>query len=400
MGDRSTPAGRPLVSAAPCPDYRTPNIDQAIAQVLDRLEPLNLRPGDRVLLKPNCLSAHDGPERPTNTRAEVVETVGSYLRDRHRVSLLIADSGGLGSYGRSRRGYRLMGLDRTAERLGAELVNLETQGLIRVTSPLGAVLDRFEATDLLDRVEAVVNLPKLKTHILTGMTGAVKNCLGLLPGSLKRDVHVAAPSGEAMSAALVDIYAGLTDRFNFRLHLLDGVTAMEGSGPAQGEARQVGWLLGSTDGVALDGIAGMMMGMSPSAVLTTSLAQRAGLGVGDPKLIRLKGAVPEELIQGGFKTASPGLRVLLDRLLPARLSGRLVNLIYEAKPRPVKGRCTGCGLCVQACPVQALALSPEGPLVSRERCIECYCCLEHCPAGGLRVPASIRERIKGLAGRA
>jgi len=396
---RTGPAPGPLVSAAACPDYRAPGLALAVAEVLERLEPLDLRPGDLVLLKPNCLSAHDGPERPTNTRAEVVEAVGGYLRDRHRVRLLIADSGGLGSYGRSQRSYRLMGLHRTAERLGAELVNLEAQGLIRVASPRGAVLPDFEATALLTRVQAVVNLPKLKTHLLTGMTGAVKNCLGLLPGSLKRAVHAAAPSREAMSSALVDIYAGLTGGFNFCLHLLDGVVAMEGAGPSQGRPRRVGWLLGSRDGVALDGIASMMMGFSPLDIRTTFLAQEAGLGVGEPKRIRLTGAAPGDLVQAGFERPSSGLILLLGRLLPAGATGRIMNLAYEAKPRPVKGRCTGCGLCVQACPVQAVTLSSEGPQVSRERCIECYCCLEHCPSGGLRIPASLRERVKRMAGR-
>ena len=239
--------------------------------------------GGRILLKPNCLSADAGPGEPVNTRAEVVEAVGRYLAEAHAARLVIADSGGLGSYGRTRKAYRLMGLDLVAQRLGADLVNLERMGLTELPSPRGEILPSFRATALLDEVEAVVGLPKMKTHLLTGMTGAVKNLLGLLPGSLKRAVHVRAPSAPAMSSALVDIYAGLRARCRLGLHVMDAVTAMEGQGPGQGSPREVGLLLASADGVALDAVASRIMGIDPFKIETTALAHRAGLGQGDPE---------------------------------------------------------------------------------------------------------------------
>ena len=149
-----------MVALAGCRGYEPLELNRATAQLLQALEPLDLPRGGRILLKPNCLSCHDGPDQPVNTRAEVVEAVGRYLLDTRQARLVIADSGGLGSYGRSRKAYEIMGLDRVARELGADLVNLERTGLIEIQSPRGAVLKSFQATALLDQVEAVVNLPQ------------------------------------------------------------------------------------------------------------------------------------------------------------------------------------------------------------------------------------------------
>lgn len=382
------------VAVGRCPDYQPETLAQGIEKILSALEPLAFPENARVLLKPNCLSAHHGPDRPINTRAEIVEAVGHYLLQHHRLRLVIADSGGMGSYGRTKRGYALMGLDRVALRLGAELVNLEELGLIELQSPARKNLPPFKATALLDRMDAVVNLPKLKTHVLTGITGAVKNALGLLPGSLKRAVHVTAPTGIAMSQALVDIFQGIHHKAPLVLHVMDGVVAMEGLGPSNGHSRQTGWLLASTDPVALDVTAAVVMGFNPDKIPTIIQAAQAGLGVADPAGIELLGAGWKDLPVHSFKHTYTRTREWAERIIPTRLIGRAFDLLYEAKPRVRKGLCRECGLCVQACPVEALKLTEEGLTLNQGLCIECYCCLEHCPQEGLWVPRGLLDRFR------
>jgi uncharacterized protein (DUF362 family) len=290
--------------------------------LLADLEPLPLFKGARVLLKPNCLSAHHGPERPVNTRVEVVEAVGHYLRTHHQIELLIGDSGGMGSYGKAKRAYALMGLDRVADTLGAQLVNMEERGLIDLQSPVGKNLPQFKATDLLDQIDVIINLPKLKTHILTGMTGAIKNFLGLLPGSLKRAVHVDAPSGPAMAQALVDILAGIKTKVPLIMNLMDGIIAMEGTGPTHGRPQDTGWLLASLDPVALDYAAATIMGFNPSKVRTITAAAQAGLGNGEHSRIELRGADWKELPFPGFQHPFTRPREWIERIVPNVLIGR------------------------------------------------------------------------------
>lgn len=383
------------VAVSRCPDYQSGTLAQGIGKILSALEPLPFSKDARVLLKPNCLSAHHGPDRPINTRAEIVEAVGRYLLNQHHVRLIIADSGGMGSYGKTKRTYALMGLDRVALRLGAELVSLEELELIELQSPAGKILPTFKATALLDQIDAVVNLPKLKTHMLTGITGAVKNALGLLPGSLKRAVHVTAPTGITMSQALVDIFRGIQNKTPMVLHVMDGIVAMEGLGPNNGQARQTGWLLASTDPVAVDVTAAAVMGFDPVKVITIVRAAQAGLGTADPAHIELLGAGWKDLPVPGFKHPYTRTREWAERIIPTRLIGRAFDFLYEAKPKVRKAQCQECGLCLQACPAQALKLTEEGLTLDQRLCIECYCCLEHCPHEGLWVPRGLLDRFRG-----
>lgn len=378
-----------------CHDYDQRRVDSAVAELMSRLDPLDLKPGERVLLKPNCLSESHGPAEPVNTRAEVVLAVGRYLKERYRVQLGIADSGGMGSYGRTKQAYELMGLDRVAEALGGELINLEEHGLMEIACPQGRIVTSFMATEVLDGFEAIVNLPKFKTHLQAGLTGAVKNPLGLLPGSLKRDIHVRAPSNREMAQALVDIMAGFTARFRIVLHLMDAVVGMEGQGPARGKPRQVGRLIGSTDPVALDTVMAAIMGLGPESVGTVSLGAEAGLGVADQGRIELIGGEWQKLRLPKYKKASPGPQLRLAQVLPRSIAGPLFYWLEESVPRTVNRNCRKCGLCVKACPANALSLSEKGIALDASACIECYCCLEHCGSEALFVPANLWEKIRG-----
>ena len=179
---------------------------------------------------------------------------------------------------------------------------------------------------------------------------------------------------------------------------MDGVTAMEGHGPAQGAPRPAGLLLASPDAVALDTVASRIMGISPNKIGTTRLAQQAGLGRMDPREILLPGAKETLAKTGKFRLPFTGVQRLAARVLPRGFSGWAFERLQENRPRAVPGACRRCGLCVEACPVGALSLDEDGPVVSRKLCIECYCCLEHCPSEGLRLPRNMRERLFGFSG--
>ena len=380
-------SGRVIV--ADCPDYEPENVSAAVREILSGLEPLPIGDDQTVLLKPNCLSSGKGPKRPVNTRVEVVEAVGRYLLDSRRVKLVIADSGGLGSYGRTEKGYARMGYPAAAERLGAELVNPEQGGLISLTSPLGQVVTDFQATDLLDRIDVIVNLPKLKTHLLTGITAALKNPLGLLPGGLKRSVHAVAPSPDLMARALIDLYAA----FKPAVHLTDAVICMEGQGPSQGKARPVGRLLGSLDGVALDYVSATMIGLDPARVELIVNAAANGLGAADRAAIDLRGIDWPDLPVPAFELPLSFRFGFIHKILPRAISGWFWDRFTEAKPYPVAANCLACGLCVEACPAGALNLANDRLTIDKSRCIECYCCVEHCPAEGLKVPRGPLDRL-------
>ena len=54
--------------------------------------------------------------------------------------------------------------------------------------------------------DVFISLPKFKTHGLTVMTGAIKNCYGYLPGAQKARLHKAAGSFERFHEAVVEVF--------------------------------------------------------------------------------------------------------------------------------------------------------------------------------------------------
>lgn len=59
-------------------------------------------------------------------------------------------------------------------------------------------------------------------------------------------------------------------------------------------------------------------------------------------------------------------------------------MMGEVLPQIDLGRCTLCGQCVSACPVQAVILFSTGPrIVTPERCTYCTACEGICPAGAI-----------------
>jgi ferredoxin len=42
------------------------------------------------------------------------------------------------------------------------------------------------------------------------------------------------------------------------------------------------------------------------------------------------------------------------------------------------GKCTGCGACVESCPVEAISMD-EKAKVDPETCVDCGACVDECP---------------------
>jgi len=369
----------PVVSVARCETY---DLDAVRGAVIAALAPLGgigrfVRPGMRVLLKPNLLTAADA-ERAVTTHPAVVQAVAEVVREAGG-TVLVGDSPG-GRGGDGRRVWRLSGMADVAERTGACLLPFDGVVWQRLN---GA--DYFIARPVLE-ADLVIDLPKLKTHMLTLYTGAVKNMFGAIPSTRKREVHCRAPGVQDFSQALVDVLAltrpGLT--------LIDGVLGQEGNGPGMGGTpRRYGCLAAAADPVALDAVIARALGYRPGEVIHLAQAQDRGLGVSDLAQVQVVG--DGRALDFG-PVALPHTHWYFR--VPAWVSAP-VHRGLRLQPQIDADACVGCGRCAEACPREAIAPG-QPPRFDLERCVGCFCCAEVCPEGAITPHRSLIARLIGV----
>ncbi len=138
---------------------------------------------------------------------------------------------------------------------------------------------------LVDDADALINMPVLKTHAFSGVTGSLKNHLGTVPNA--RSFH---PDN---CSRLADLNALDPIKKKTRLILMDAARAQYDRGPSL--SRQHMWsysgMLASTDPIAMDTIAAReilakrhasgMEGPIPPSIKHIELGATMGLGVGD-----------------------------------------------------------------------------------------------------------------------
>jgi len=369
----------PVVSVARCETYDLDAVRQAVMAVLAPLGGIGrfVRPGMRVLLKPNLLAAAD-LERAITTHPAVVQVVADLVRGAGGIAL-IGDSPG-GSVRDGRRVWRRSGMAGVVERTGARLVPFDGVAWKRLDS-----VDYFIARPALE-ADLVIDLPKLKTHLLTLYTGAVKNLFGTIPGARKREVHCRAPGVGDFSRALVDVL----ELIRPGLTLIDGVLGQEGNGPGMGGTpRQYGCLAASADPVALDAVITGALGYRPGEVLHLAQAQDRGLGVSDLDKVRVVG--DRRALDFGAVSLPQAhwyLRV------PAWASAP-VHRAIRLRPRLTADACAGCGRCAQACPREAITPG-QPPRFDLDRCVGCFCCAEVCPQGAITPHRNLIARLVGV----
>jgi len=352
-----------------CADYQQDRVDRAVRESLNLLGGIEryVRPGARVLIKPNLITARR-PDEAATTHPAVVKALVQVVQAAGGL-ITIADSpGGPFSHRRLEEIYAASGMAQVAAETRAHLSY--DLSAVNLPHPEGKLLKGVTVIKAVAEAEVVITVPKLKTHTLTGLTGAVKVAFGAVPSPLKTEYHLRMPKVGDFSQALLDICSLV----NPRLTVMDAVVGMEGEGPSAGTPRPIGAILASDDSLACDVAAAALVGLDPLAVSTTRAAVRLGLTSGRLADVELVGAPLSEIKVSSFKPASTWLAT-------NRISEFLLGLYGKvAGPKPVMdSNCNGCRTCQRNCPPQAITMVNKRPVVDYGQCIRCFCCQELCP---------------------
>lgn len=129
----------------------------------------------------------------------------------------------------------------------------------------------------------IIQLPTVKTHVFTTITGAMKNAFG---GLLHRERHW---THSVIHETVVDLLAIQQEIHPGIFAVMDGTFAGDGPGPRAMRWHEKDILLASADQVAIDAISAKLQGFNPMDLKFIRLAHEHDLGLGDPEQIEIIG---------------------------------------------------------------------------------------------------------------
>ncbi len=373
------------VAIIKCENYKLDEVYEAIKKGINLIGGVEsiFKPEDLILLKPNMLAA-DPPEKCSTTHPVVFEAITKLLSESS-YKLTYGDSP---AFHTPLTAAKKTGMHDVATRYNVALADFESG--VDVFYEEALQNKKLFIAKGIEEADAVISLPKLKTHGFQKMTGSIKNQFGCVPGKLKGEMHVKLPSAIDFSKMLVD----LNHYVDPALYIMDGIIAMEGNGPRGGSPKEMGVLLISTDSVALDATVCRMIDLKPELVPTTKIGQEVGMGYYSEDHIELVG---DDLNQ--FKLST--FEVDREPIKPFK-EGRMVKLINNLSvPKPfIKEKdCVQCGVCVLMCPVESKAVNwdngdkKKAPVYDYSKCIRCYCCQELCPESAIELDVPLLRKI-------
>ena len=381
-----------VVALIPLDTYDQEAVNAAVKQAVTLLGGIErfVVPGERILLKPNLL-CRAAPQRAITTHPAVFGAVAKLLREAGYQHLSYGDSPGNPTTSPV-KAAETAGIAAAAARFDIPMADFDHGST--VPRPEGRASRSFCICEGVQAADALINLPKMKTHALERITGAVKNLYGCIWSYNKATGHAKHPSSESFADMLCDLYGAA----KARLHVMDGVTAMEGNGPSSGTPVQMNVILASDDPVALDSVFCALVSLDPQAVPTCVSGAATGIGVMSHDAITVRtpdgDMTPAQAAQWWGNPEFDVFRGKLKKSLIAKFAPLLPFL--QERPKVDQAKCVACGVCEEACPVEDKAVhagNGKKAVYDYKKCIRCYCCQEMCPAKAITVHRPMMSKL-------
>lgn len=226
---------------------------------------------------------------------------------------------------RTSKAFRGLGVDRICQRSGAEMVELSRRASrIFETRVRGRRINIRLPSLVVDDVDVVVNAAVPKCHVVTGMSGAMKNFYGLIPDPFRGNKH-----RHEINRAIVAVNKVVPSD----LTVIDGSYSLAGRGPIMGRPISTNIIIAADNAVAADGVICRFFEMNPKRITHLKLAARENLGSTEKDAVEMPNPMRTTIRLRPRRTAMDYFAVLTfkSRIVNrAIMSSPITPLLYKA----------------------------------------------------------------------
>ena len=270
------------------------NIASAVEEAIDLLGGIKTvtEGSDRIMLKPNLVS-----DSPTDTtKPEVVKAVAQLMQKAGKEVLIGEGSAAAYPFNANetevfrtnkkdildsmqQHVFDALGYSKLAEELNIPLINLHSGDIVEVPLANGYASKSVKIHRSLTDIDLLCSIPMMKTHQLATVTLAMKNLIGLYPGteyySVRSWLHDRA--AEAGSHGIAYEIIDMNNAVKTGLSIIDASSAMEGNGPSDGTLVDMELIIAGTSPLATDMVGTLLMGFDLDEIPAISLAHQTGM---------------------------------------------------------------------------------------------------------------------------
>lgn len=360
-------------------------VEEATHRVIEQIGGMDsvIRGAKIAILKPNFVAGR-GAETGSTTSFALLKAVAEEVHACGAEPVLCETPGT--EFDREAT-YTILGVEKFCAENGIRILRVDPEGGAQdwvELRPRGAKrLRTFRIPRVLSEAR-LINLPVLKTHVVSTMTLGMKNPMGLLPRPDRRAMHTF-----GIDQCIVDMNLGIRPD----LTIVDGSVGQDGEGPLYGDKADLQVLVAGRESLAVDLVCCQLVGVNPRDIPHLKLAleqmgKPSWITVGEEVSVIKKFRLPE---QKGLYRFIFWLMYPLDYPYTwvAERGKHLCTTLYSTglvgtRPKIKEENCTRCGVCIEACPLPDV-IDLKTLKVNYATCQRCLLCYEACPENAISV---------------
>jgi uncharacterized protein (DUF362 family)/NAD-dependent dihydropyrimidine dehydrogenase PreA subunit len=293
--------------------------------------------------------------------------------------------------------YTILGIEQFCAEHGISIARIDPEGGEQdwiELRPAGArSLRRFRIPRFMQEA-CFINLPVLKTHVVSTLTLSMKNPMGILPRPDRRAMHTL-----GIAQCIVDMNRGIKPD----LTIVDGSVGQDGEGPLYGEKAGLQVMVAGHDSLSVDLACCQLVGVKPRDIPHLRLALEQ---LGKPSL-NLVGEEVGTIKQFRLPKQKALYRFIFWLMYPldypyswiAERGQHFCTKLYGTglvgtRPQINEANCTRCGICVETCPLPHV-IDLKTLKVNAKTCQRCLLCYEACPENAISVKGY--SGVRGLS---